>query len=814
MQRELVQTLLTAQDSDHADFKEAQQTLQKYGDEDPVSLVTDLLQVLGDKDAPKEALFLSLVLIRHCFNKSIIPLSKDHKELESVLPSELTLQLVDVCFSFFVHPYPPVRNTAVTLFSSVASTQTSTLAERGIVQRLIGMLTASESVESVLSATECISFLMIYHKYTDEEQRQIIESLFRIISVQNGDVALAMGCIRLLGTFSYLLPRLFAERQQFLDFIGHIMSFLSVPDLKKSVYEFLDDVVRVDPSLLFVIIEKVLVATVEDLSQIRSSDGDQRGLLLGIIMLWETVATVDLISTSPELSALVVVAVRELILPFIQTMRAVPTSKVLDYIEWEPYTAAQSCVSAFAWSMPSLVVPILLEYIQNTWNSRDPLDREAALKCLKIVYISTIDQTHRADEPSLQFLYRSLTDEVPRVRAAAVDCLLMLVKKMPETCATFQPFTQPLVGLTRDEVPIARIAFNVLKLISRFDDFSMFGEFFEMVSEVIPSLSMLVLPDAIDCFAITANASISADTALSGFHFLFELLKQVMTQARVYAIINAVCIAMAKILIKVDERILSVAPQLFQAMCTCYNECNVGDALSVIAALSIPVPQFVQGSLDVFIPMVVSAQQRYEDPAVLRAGVRLVPYLMLYVRLGNYTQELLDNMIRAFWQGAGAPAKAEILHTFLTLMQRSSEIAQIAMPYVFCSVQYVVNNLEEAARHYGECIGLLVTPVCKILELMIVIGQPSDKQDLFDLSIMLVNSIVKIPPALTEVTPELVNLILCLLQHFRTETCRQIQQIPSIPAIMTAGLRAARKSEEEISQILADFMANTAESSQ
>ena len=121
---DLVRLLVTAQDDRDEAFQASQQALAQMERDDPVKFINDLLGVLNPPNDQRPAVFLALVLLQHAFQGQIIEYSPEHSFLESRLGPETDARILDTTLSFFVNPYTPIRNMAVSLFCSVASTQT------------------------------------------------------------------------------------------------------------------------------------------------------------------------------------------------------------------------------------------------------------------------------------------------------------------------------------------------------------------------------------------------------------------------------------------------------------------------------------------------------------------------------------------------------------------------------------------------------------------------------------------------------------------------------------------------------------------
>ncbi|KAK8878650.1 hypothetical protein M9Y10_005430 [Tritrichomonas musculus] len=841
----LRELLIEAQDSDNPNFALAQRVLQEAKTQDPYGFASQLIKEVKDPDVPYNVLFLALVLITHCFSMSVIPISKEHRQLSSSFPSEMISQLIDITFELFLNKHDAIRNTAIHLFTLIAITQVQNIHTLGIDKRLIEMLTGAQSVETILSSTECIWNLMLHHNFSPEEQQIIIQTLFQILSLQNDDTQLIDRCIRLLGSFSYLIPRLFDSEEQFIHFILQIMNFFSCPELKEAVYQFFDSALIYTPALLNIIINPLLASSVDDLMTLTN-----RNILIKIIVLWESLVTKEIITCHPDFITKVI---PQILPPLISIMQTVNTTRVLDYTEWEPYTAAYSCIQAFAVAQPDAVLPLLSNYITDASQSTSPFDREGAIKSLRITFqVASKEILDQITPDSLRLLLMRINDSAPRVRAAVVDCLIVVINARMHECNyadensssssnsnsssssnssgamfhssesnnnnnngninlfswhIFAPFVNPLFELGRDVEPTAKQAFEALRLIAKFDDFDQYPIFFQTIVSTIPCLPNSVMPQAIECLSLAVHSNVSKDVIFVVFQFLYNFLMHVLSEWRTYAILDMICKVMSTVLINSDQRVAEYAEPLCNTMYACFKDLSLSNSLTVIASLSFPARDFIQMQIPIFMPLVMEAQSRYNDPGVLIPSIRIVALIVNRLDLSEeiFTQ-LMNNMFESLKLGETAPAKAEILNVFCILVTKKTEMFRPFIRKLYCGMLYLVTYLENVYQIYLECTAQIVSNICHLCVALIRVVSKEDQHHIFALGIQLINTVVKMPKLLSQINEDLVDVILCLLQNFRDETKQQIQQIPSISEVLRSGLKLVQRSDAEIEQLMSELM--------
>ena len=137
--------LIESMDENSQNFSECQIYLQEKVVNSYEDFIQQLLIELQDTEAPYNVIFLSVVLLDHCVQSSLIPVDAENKYLQTKLPLELVMKLFDIVFVYLLHPEISVRNTAVRLFSFLAMTQITQLSEIGIDNRIIEMLANAEN---------------------------------------------------------------------------------------------------------------------------------------------------------------------------------------------------------------------------------------------------------------------------------------------------------------------------------------------------------------------------------------------------------------------------------------------------------------------------------------------------------------------------------------------------------------------------------------------------------------------------------------------------------------------------------------------
>ena len=220
-------------------------------------------------------------------SSAIIEYSKEHRFLESRLDPALNVRLLDAAFSYFVHTYAPIRNMAVRLFCSVASTQTQR-PELALKEKLLQTMLQPPSVEAVLSSIEAIHNLWFFYRYdyTEQDQAAIIGALFRILEPKDGNEELMLACLKMLQNLVSLLSQLFVDKQEYLRFVNRILEFLEKDSMRSSLYKLLSEVVGLEPLIVVPIVEKVLAASLGDLERMANRD-----CVLSCIWFWETVVS-------------------------------------------------------------------------------------------------------------------------------------------------------------------------------------------------------------------------------------------------------------------------------------------------------------------------------------------------------------------------------------------------------------------------------------------------------------------------------------------------------------------------------------------
>jgi len=147
----LREVLVASFDGNNPNLASFHESLQERASAFPVEFTLELLAEVNDPNAPRQALFLSILLINRCFNALVIPLSEGHPFLESGFPPPVTEQCLSSTFPHLSCDDISIRNAAVDLFSSISMTQ---LHQEGcpILSILFGLLCSLSSVSGVLSS--------------------------------------------------------------------------------------------------------------------------------------------------------------------------------------------------------------------------------------------------------------------------------------------------------------------------------------------------------------------------------------------------------------------------------------------------------------------------------------------------------------------------------------------------------------------------------------------------------------------------------------------------------------------------------------
>jgi hypothetical protein len=224
--------LLNSVDSNSPVFLESQQVLSTQMSDNPSSFTLDLLDQLADPECPRQVLFLSLVLIHHCFTASVTPISVDHKYLESTFPIALDVRCLDTAFSLFTSVDPAIRNQASDLFGTIAMARSDEEVQLTIFPRLIELLHARPSFEATQSAIECIQKLIVLHPLPDSAKIEVVQTIFEILSLEGVSVDLAKTCIGFLCDLK-------SVDFDFRQLLSCVIQFLGSSDFRITIYNFL-----------------------------------------------------------------------------------------------------------------------------------------------------------------------------------------------------------------------------------------------------------------------------------------------------------------------------------------------------------------------------------------------------------------------------------------------------------------------------------------------------------------------------------------------------------------------------------------------
>lgn len=796
-----LRTILTESINENSqNFNNYQIYIQEMVENNYENFIEQLIIELKDTEAPYNVLFLSIVLIDHCVRSSLIPADIENKSVQTKLPLKLIMDLFDIVFIYLLHPEVPVRNTSVRLFSTLAMTQITRLSEIGIDNRIIEMLSNAENYEALWSATQCIwSIIIFQYKFNEEQHEIIIQNLFRILSIQNKDITLLQSPIRMLGRFSYLINHFFHDDSKFLDFVMQILKFSEHSELSEAVYQFMDDTINQFPDILPFVVETLLANSLNDLTNSKSRD-----VLIALIVMWGSIFSIESTVNSEGF--------QPLIGPLISIMQTVSTREVIDYTEWEPYTAAFNCLQCFGYHYPEIVIPILLEYTTKSSESENSNDREGALKCLHIVFrISPMEKLTNVIPTALELLMEFLDDSEARVRYESVCTLTTIIKRLNDV-QSLQLFIPQLLKLLSDTEPTVKVSFKAIKLISQFPDFEDFSELYQALTESLSSISSSLIQSAVECFTLTPNSKISADDALTSFHLLLNMITEIADEVsngqqsssneNLINTIDTICLTLSTIAFHCDEQVSSSASDFLTLMLTLFNDFNVPYSLVAASSISIPLPNFVKDQLQVFVPHLIKALQMFNQPTILVPSVGIIPFLLKNVDLDTFFDPLIEALFDTLKRGESSNTKAATLESFFKILCIKPLLFAPFVQELHDSIDFIICNLDTVYQSYLEDSQIVVHEICKIQLKLLSILSEADVKFIFKLCIKLIIAVSKNQSILKLNSKDIYQLICGLFTAMKEETKLLIQKVPKMEIIVRDILKQIEKSDKEIDEWL------------
>lgn len=780
------------------EFINYQRYLDEFRQQNPQKLVEDLIIVTKDSEIPYQILFISLVLIKHCFNDSRSPINKENLILQSWFPIELILQLFDISFAYFNHPETSIRNVSIELFSNIAITQQSNISVLGIDQRLLEMIDESHNIHQRLSSIQCIFNLFLFHNFSEEQVKFIMDNLFSLFFDQNSDLFSIKLIIQLIGENSTLIFQLINDPSQILHLVNKIIEYIQIPKLASTVYRFIESSISNIPDVLPLIIQPLIEKSIIDL-QTASSE-----IILSLIWMYTNL----IISYSSS----IVEYLSPLIIPLIKTMENVNTSEIIEEDGYEPYSAAYSCLHTFCYYCNDLVFPVLLEYAIRFNQSTNRDEREGSVKCLSLTFISTpIEKLEDNVLPSLQLLSNVITDPEPRIRYETIKALAIILNRIDQFIP-FYSFLPILFQLAKDEEAISKVSIHFLALLSQQSDFNIFDEFYHALFEIIPSLPLNLLTYSIDSLKLNPQMKIPASNANQILEFLIRILAQFLSQYQgdqsncsifwTRKLLHSLYISIASVNPHCDEGIIQLGQTLYELISASIQNYFLPSSLLCIATLSYPIPKFVESQLATFIPLVIQAIQTYDDPSILVPAVRIAPILIEKLDLGDFYLQLIFNVLEALRSGQSSESKIASLDTLSQIISLSGNKILQFINMIHNNIGFLISHLDVCFAKYQEDTFPIISLIIKIEKSVFYILPVQQKKIIFELCFSMILMISKMLNVLESALQSIFDLILFLHQNFATELSTNIQKYPEIGELLRSSLKCIELSEEEIVGLL------------
>jgi hypothetical protein len=549
----------------------------------------------------------------------------------SSLPQRLRFEIVDFCWNCFASFQPAMRRQAIATLSLIMIQKPTDNAVFELLdQKLLGLLEPSSVPWTLLeSMLEVASNIFQVFRFPPESGDQIARSVFRLL--ENPPHESLYECIfHFLTTIASQVDELFGDSdftEASLKRVYHLYDqwALKIPILKFFCALADDFLGRQSESLLSLTLPDLIAFHSEFvLSKGSVMNGDLRNVTLQILVFWKAfLLTADALTIADDLLPVLFDIIHDIPDPVEQ--------------EWEPFSAAQSCLRALLLRDGMTTVPLLFQYIQETVNHDDPAIRESAMACVRIcINDSSRELLDQLGGVFMAWVGQTLRDSASRVQRLALESLGIAFHQFG--LSVILPYTEFLFSLVTASEPCAEWAFRILRLMScdqSFRESEAFCSNLEMVIGVAHPLP--VFPVVLECCEFAAVHNEFAPYVTEWIVQLLEMSDGCTEQA-----VSAACYVLAKIFSVRNDLTIAYFDRVRPLATASACQFGTGRDLVLLSLLASARSDDFEPYLDQLLHLIRDiAEKKQMDSSVLQATISSIYVLMQF----SDNQETLEHLL-------------------------------------------------------------------------------------------------------------------------------------------------------------------------
>ena len=715
--------LIIAFDEHNPEFQAAVQYLSDMQKDDPERVMPIFFEILQEKDINYQQVFLSLVVLRHCFQNSEIPISYGHPIVESTISDEFTKILFDISFNYFSHPHQSVRNAASSLCTTIFCTQWERLEEFNVISSLLGFITEISSIDAAASALQCLTTIISRENCPEEIKGAVLPLIFKLLQEHPNNVEIFSNSISLLCSCISIIGDYFENDEAFTEFLNHLISMLGNESIKSSIYLFFEVTFRKYPMHGASIFDSLIENIVNDLT---NSKNEQ--LKHTIFNLLKSICSIEegkKIDIVPKMI--------ETILPIIlQIMEDFDCEEVLDYQEWKPYTDAFFTLECFVDASGEIVLPMLAEFIGANHEDEDPKKREVCMKVFDIIF--RVSDKARDDfcsemlESSYTIITQKFEDPSPRVVYYAIIAINSLIRRFDNSSEQYLELFPPLLALISENLTINEEIFRVIKSIVSIQDFACY----EAITNLIEAFSAFPVDQMVNwlmqTLIILAKETTDPTFIDQIIAFVFQFMQERAEGDDPKEVVSDLFTYLAVFIKFCSNELEEIVPQIIEFSFVWIGQELISTPLETVAALISKQFSAALEAIPNFIEVFAASLDELDNQDILIPAINTIGIVFTPEIFGENFIPLLDKIILLIRSGKGALIKSSVFLSINLMLMKGITGIDEQIAQILLNIDFLTGNIPMAYIQYINNTNKFLMSVASLLNTLLVITNPQLKK--------------------------------------------------------------------------------------